>query len=418
MQSEITLRGLQPYLSFIGTFVQLGAAVLLIALFALLHPYTRRRRYFRTWLSAWIALAVALLGLVLRYQLLPTVLSASALESGVSTRLFYFLYQAAKLGFFGLLLAGTFRYVRAAPSYTAITAGASFSVLFGVLSVWQSADLNEIVIWQAPAAVGALGISAFLMLGLPQSRRSLGSSITGSFFAFGAALWASYFVGFNIDAPASAALAAVVTYNTYLDLMWHVSLGFGMVVLLLEDLKHQSDAAHAELAVAHDNLRRASFYDSVTGSLNRQAFADGLGLEAAAAGFGAVIMLDMDDLKRVNDEYGHSAGDAALRYLVDVLRATLRTSDKLYRWGGDEFLLIFPGANTTRVLRRIRSVLAQTPPLQLSQTAQFPLRVSVGAASFTGGENLAAAIDKADRAMYADKVNRKRVLAQEEPQGV
>ena len=79
-------------------------------------------------------------------------------------------------------------------------------------------------------------------------------------------------------------------------------LGFSMVVLLMEDVKHEVDAAHAELAVAHDNLRRASFYDLFMGWLNTQASAEGLGLEAARAGFGAVMVLDMDNLKDINDK--------------------------------------------------------------------------------------------------------------------
>lgn len=415
MQNEITLRSLQPYLSFIGTFVQLGAILLLIALFALLHPYTRRRRYFRTWLNAWVALAVALLALVLRYQLLPTILDPQILGS-TSTRLAYFAYQAGKLGFYGLLVTGTLRYVKAAPSYTSIVAGASFLFLYSALSVWQSANLSGVVLWQAPPAVAGLAFSAWLMLRLPASRRSIGSTIMGGFFSFAAALWTSYFIAFNSAWGASPAARVVATYNTYLDMAWHVALGFGMVVLLLEDMKHESDAAHAELRVAHDNLRRASLYDPVTGSLNRQAFADGLGLEAAIAGFGAVLMLDMDDLKQVNDENGHAAGDAALRYLVDVLRASLRPSDKLYRWGGDEFLIVFPNAHTARVTNRIRRLLDHTPPLKLTDDVQVALRVSVGAATFSGGEDLAEAIDKADRAMYADKMNRKKAMAHEEPQ--
>jgi diguanylate cyclase (GGDEF)-like protein len=327
-------------------------------------------------------------------------------------------YQGAKFFFYGFLIAGTLRYVRSSPGYTAMVGVSAFSVLYAALSVWQSADLNEAVVWQAPVGIAALGFCAILMLRLPPSRRSLGSSITGVFFAFGALLWATYLAAFNLDAASGPALSAVVTYNTYLDLIWHLSLGFGMVVLLMEDVKHETDAAHAELAVAHDNLRRASFYDTVTGSLNRQAFADGLGLEAAAAGFGAVLMLDMDDLKRINDDHGHAAGDAALRYLVNVLRATLRTSDKLYRWGGDEFLAVCPGADARKVTRRMRNLLGRAEQLALSDGTQLTLRVSLGGAHFSSGEQLAAAIDKADRAMYADKIARKKAGTSEVTQGV
>jgi diguanylate cyclase (GGDEF)-like protein len=418
MPTDVTLSGLQPYLSYLGTFIQLGGTLLLLALFALLRRYTRRRKYFRSWTGAWAALAVALFAVVLRYNLLPGLGAEPLTETDLSTRLIYFVYQCAKFLFFALLVAGVLRYVRAAPSYSAVVGAVSFSVLFAALSVVNAPDLAQVVVWQAPVAIGALAYCALLMLRLPPSRRSLGSSITGGFFLFGAALWTIYLGAFNQNSSfAMGVLRNVVFYNAYLDLLWHLSLGFGMVVLLMEDMKHEAQAAHAELAVAHDNLRRASFYDSVTGALNRQAFADGLGLEAASAGFGAVVMLDMDDLKRVNDEHGHAAGDAALRYLVDVLRPTLRASDKMYRWGGDEFLLVCPGANTKQVTRRIRNLLAHARPLQLTSDSQFVLHVSIGGAHYASGEALASAIDKADRAMYSDKSGRKKVVSQEATQG-
>jgi diguanylate cyclase (GGDEF)-like protein len=405
-------------ISFLGTFVQLGGALLLIALFSLLGRYARRRRYFRTWSNAWIALALALAIIVLRYNLLPLMPPAQVIDEHFNTKLLHFIYQGGKLCFYGLLVVGTLRYVRPPPGYTAIVGFASFAVLYAALSVWQSADLSETVVWQAPVGVAALAFCAILMLRLPASRRSLGSSITGGFFAFAALLWTVYFAAFNVDSVVGGALTFVVTFNTYLDLIWHISLGFGMVVLLMEDVKHQSDTAHAELAVAHDNLKRASFYDSVTGSLNRQAFTEGLGLEAAAATFGAVLMLDMDDLKRINDDHGHAAGDAALSYLVGVLRTTLRVSDKLYRWGGDEFLLVCPGADTKKVVRRMRNLLDRVEQLKLPDGTTLTLRVSLGGAHFASGEHLAAAIDNADRAMYADKVARKKASLHEVTQVV
>lgn len=413
MQQQVSLAGLQPYLSYLGAFIQLGAALLLLVLFNLMRPYTRRRKYFRSWAKAWAVLAFALLALVIRYNLIPAVASDLA-ESSVGTKTVYFIYQSAKFLFYGLLLDGALRYVRAAPGYSAIVGAVAFSLLYGAVSVVNAGNLNDVVVWQAPVAMGSLLYCAVLMLRLPPLRRSLGSSITGSFFAFGAVLWTIYFTAFNLESSLLVgALRGIVTYNAYLDLLWHLSLGFGMVVLLMEDMKHDSDAAHAELAVAHDNLRRASFFDSVTGSLNRHAFGDGLGLEAANAGFGTVVMLDLDDLKQVNDEHGHAAGDAALRYLVDVLRPTLRTSDKLYRWGGDEFLLICPGAATRLVTRRIRRLLDSAEPLALGDGGEFKLQVSIGSAHYSSGEDMGLAIETADRAMYADKNARKKAVVEE-----
>ena len=409
MQSAITLQSLQPYLAFLGTLVQFGSSVLLSALFLLLRPYARRRRYFVTWSYAWIALACALCAVMIRYNILPVLPHASPRDYDTHVRLLYMLYQLAKIGFYGLLLAGTLRYVKSAPRFPSVALFTAAALIYTGFSIWQSATLAGVVRWQAPIAIAATCYAAYLMLALPRSRRWLGSKLTGGSFAFGAGVWVLYFMAFSLGPDRHTnPFIGIINYNTYLDLAWHLALGFSMVVLLLEDVKHEVDAAHAELAVAHDNLRRASFYDSVTGSLNRQAFAEGLGLEAARAAFGGVVMLDMDNLKDINDQYGHAAGDRMLRYLVEVLRADLRASDKLYRWGGDEFLLIFPGADAAQIGRRMRLILADSLPLVLATGSELALRVSVGAAAYTSAEDLAVAIDGADRAMYEDKAARKR----------
>ena len=411
MQTRVTYEGLQPYLSFLGTFVQMGATLLLYALFLLLRRYARRRHYFRTWSYAWGVLAIALAAVILRYNL-PVLTGIRFVPGSFDSILIYLIYQIAKFSFYGLLVAGTLRYVRALPDRKIVAGAVAFMLAYCGLSVWLSDSLNDIVVWQSAIAVVALAYGASLMLRLPPSRRSVGSSIIGNFMAFGAVLWAIYFTAFSWGGPGLSPFRPIVNYNTYLDLLWHLSLGFGMVVLLLEDVKHESDAAHAELAVAHDNLRRASFYDSVTGSLNRQAYADGLGLEAATAVHGTVLMLDMDNLKQVNDEYGHAAGDIALRYLAEVLRSALRASDKLYRWGGDEFMCIFPTADTEQVCRRIKRIIEAADPVELPNGGKHKLHVSVGGAHYLGGEDLSAAIDEADRAMYADKASRKKGLSE------
>lgn len=412
MSEPITLEGLQPYLSFLGSFVQFGGSLLLIALFLMLRRYARRRRYFVTWSNAWIALSLALATVMVRYNVLPVLPYGDVHDSELRVRFLYLLYQLCKIAFYGLLIAGVLRYVRSAPQFPSIVGFATFTILYSTLSLWRSPDLNGIVMWQSPIAMLSLGYAAYLMLSLPRSRRSLGNQMSGACMLFGAAIWGLYFLAFRLGEDGLSPLQAIVDYNTYLDLAWHLTLGFGMVVLLLEDVKLEVDAAHAELAVAHDNLRRASFYDSVTGTLNRQAYAQGLGLEAARTSFGSVVVLDMDNLKRLNDEHGHAAGDSLLRYLVEVLRSELRPSDKLYRWGGDEFLVVFPGADAIQIARRIRQILSSAPPLVTSDGTEISMNASIGSAAFTSAENLKAAIDAADRAMYADKAARKGIVSQ------
>ena len=115
-------------------------------------------------------------------------------------------------------------------------------------------------------------------------------------------------------------LSTIVIHNGYCDALLQMLLGSGMVVMLMEDAKREADDARAELAVAHDKLRRDALYDSLTDSLNRRAFAEGVGLEMARATFGAVVVLDMDNLKQVNDSAGHACGDELLQHLAGTLR--------------------------------------------------------------------------------------------------
>jgi diguanylate cyclase (GGDEF)-like protein len=121
--------------------------------------------------------------------------------------------------------------------------------------------------------------------------------------------------------------------------------------------------------------------------------------------FGTVVIADLDNLKLVNDRHGHGAGDRLIRRCADVLRATLHTHDKLYRWGGDEFLLIVPSARPAEVIGRLRNAIDHA-----SATAGVDgprLQVSLGAAGYSSFEALAEAIDSADKAMYREKARRK-----------
>ncbi len=136
--------------------------------------------------------------------------------------------------------------------------------------------------------------------------------------------------------------------------------------------------------------------------MNRRAYEEGAALEALGARYGTALMLDMDNLKRVNDSHGHAAGDELLRSLVETVRRCVGPLDRVYRWGGDEFLLLFPAALPDEVVPRVRDAIRGRPELE----------ASLGAAASSGAEDLPAAIKRADRAMYEEKTrNRARRAA-------
>lgn len=402
---------LSAVVSFIGIVVQLGGELLLLLLFLLLRRYVLRRGYFTAWTLAWGSGAVAILALCVRYVLVPGLAEAPLPEGTATAGMLYFVYQLGKLSSLALFASGTAMYVtgsRLDGSRRLVIAGV---VAYSLVSVLASrADLHQLVIWQVPVAVVSLGACAALLFTLPASRRNMGSVGGGAAFATLALLWLVYGIAFGMAGSGAgpAWASAIVRYNTYFDLLLNFALGFAMVVLLMEDARREVFDAQAELRVQHDRLQRAALYDSLTDSLNRSAFAQGVGLEMAKGTFGTVVIADLDNLKSVNDAHGHAAGDLLLRQCADVLRGTLRPYDKLYRWGGDEFLLVLPGARGDDVEARLREVLRAAPVIPLrGATATVRLEVSLGASDYTSAEELEQCIQLADQAMYRQKHARK-----------
>jgi diguanylate cyclase (GGDEF)-like protein len=157
-------------------------------------------------------------------------------------------------------------------------------------------------------------------------------------------------------------------------------------------------------------LRDLAGRDPLTGAANRRTFEEELAREVARhrrtrEAF-AVIMLDLDELKRRNDGYGHLAGDAALIALVQACVRTVRETDVVARIGGDEFAVLLPGstqAGAAVLVNRLREAVEQC------QVDGGAIRVSVGMAAAEHGRSSADIVVKAaDQDLYRDKTRRKQ----------
>ena len=394
-----------------GLLSQLAGAVLLVGLFtALLRSHPRPQPYFRQWTFGWAALVVALGGVAIQYAF-PDVMAAQPLASRAAN----LIYQAGKLLYVAYLLVGTLNFARGNRSRVFMRWAVQAALTYALVStVAAGPNLNAVMVFQMPLLVAAFLVCAWLLLRVSRSGATLGSRTTGIVFICMAALWILYVVGFAVEGfqpwpRRHGPLHFLLQYNSFFDLTLQTVLGYGMVVLLLEDVSRESEDARHQLALAHDRLKQLSLYDALTGALNRRAYDDGAGLEPLSGRFGTALMVDMDNLKTVNDTAGHAAGDELLRRLVETLRRCVRPLDRVYRWGGDEFLLLFPSALPEEVLPRLREALRAVPEIE----------VSVGAARFSGTEDLPAAIERADRAMYDEKAqNRVKRAAGGRPAGV
>jgi diguanylate cyclase (GGDEF)-like protein len=162
--------------------------------------------------------------------------------------------------------------------------------------------------------------------------------------------------------------------------------------------------------------------DELTGVFNVRAF-NALAEQEfrQAARYGrelSLMMIDSDDLKRINDTYGHDAGDKLIRSVVVGIRASIKSSDVVARYGGDEFVCIFPGAGAAAAAgigERIRQHIADAP-LRIDDQ-DVPMSVSIGVASYPRhGDKLESVARNADKALYLSKSGgRNQVTAYEEP---
>jgi diguanylate cyclase (GGDEF)-like protein len=190
---------------------------------------------------------------------------------------------------------------------------------------------------------------------------------------------------------------------------------FDLVGVGLFEALAQLFSAVLSRAVRNRALAEAAHRDALTGLPNRAALAliePGLMRVTPDDAPAAVLMLDVDHFKRVNDEHGHEAGDAALRHVAQRLQALLRHGDTLVRWGGEEFCLCLPDTDicaARAVAEKLRAGLAAAP-VPLPGGLALPLTASLGLAQLQTGETLAQALGRADAALYqAKRAGRDRV---------
>jgi diguanylate cyclase len=167
----------------------------------------------------------------------------------------------------------------------------------------------------------------------------------------------------------------------------------------------------AELEAALREAGEIARHDPLTAALNRRGLSEAFAREAARARRTgqplAIALLDLDDFKRVNDRHGHAVGDAALVHLTRVLAETLRPTDLCCRLGGEEFVVVMPGADRAAAngaLARLQAAIAARPVAGTPVTLAF----SAGVVLSQDGEALEQLLDRADQAVYRAKAAGKR----------
>ena len=168
----------------------------------------------------------------------------------------------------------------------------------------------------------------------------------------------------------------------------------------------------ADLEDEHGHLLRLSESDPLTGCPTRQALRAWFERWDAAEPV-SVVLIDIDELKRINDRHGQDAGDEALRLVAGVLKQSIRPGDLVVRWGGDEFVTVLRGAGHDAAKRRFAGLIRVLEGATADFPYPEPLQVNWGVSSCAAASEISRTLAEADDRMYAMKRRRRHEASAE-----
>jgi diguanylate cyclase (GGDEF)-like protein len=377
--------------------VQSAGTALLLIVFVLLYQKIRRRA-FLDWIASWAFLFVSLTSLFL----LPFL---------GQNRWFFFFLHSCVLAHALLLLRGVRRFRN--ESLRSRKRELLWIIPILGLSWWTSLEQGLAsravpVLIATAIAYAATGISFMIVGGSPGGRFLL----SGSFL-----LWATERVGLayslvRFGAPGN--MPGVLSYSAFLAMFLEMTIAVGIIILLFEASQTQLAVEMEQLVSSDQELKEKGIRDPLTGLYNRHYFNDIIRRELASARrYGtsiSAVLVDVDRFKEINDVKGHSVGDDVLRFVANYLTACVREADYVFRWGGDEFLIILTKTDATSAATKAEELVRRLPNIPGTDNLQPTL--SVGWATHRSDVEFPITLAEADTRMYEMKLTRKRERAE------
>jgi diguanylate cyclase (GGDEF)-like protein len=381
--------------------IQAAGTLLLSSLFLLLYRKIRRRA-FLDWIASWALLFV---GLSLQFFLnrMPE-----------ASRGLYLLMDAALLGHVFFLVRGTRRFRN--PAARSSVLELAWIVPMAVVAWWASMAVEPVHVASAPMA---LLRSAAYMLTAIWFAVTPGSAAGRIFLSISFLLWgaerATSGLGLlRFGSPAD--LPAWLQYLGFAGMFLEMMIAVGIIVLLFEATQARLAAEMESLVHSERELKEMGVRDPLTGLYNRHHFNDAIRRELASVRrYGtelSVLLADVDGFKQINDLKGHGVGDDVLRFVANYLTTCIRESDFVFRWGGDEFLLLLPRTDEGSAAQKADELAHKLP--KIPGTEGLHPSLSVGWATHRMDAEFPATLALADQRMYEMKLKGKRERAARE----
>ena len=377
----------QEQLLQIALAVSSAAAAIIAGVFLLVLHATRRRRglgWFWSW--TFLALTFGLLALTQKFPGYQAWLAFGATLTAIGC------------AYAGVGGAYSFRNERIRPWALIFL---SLAAVAALLTQWRADLLGDLAAMEIPLFATVV-VQAVVMIPMARTARMSGLQT---------ACVAEIILALTLGRTLLSAGILAMRGQQLTELYWTIEaiggmilsfvLAMGELIALLDEVRVELEGANGALNQALQGLEVAAKLDPLTGLYNRYAFYTLIG-EFADLGklAGSIAIVDLNGLKRINDTYGHHAGDRALLNTAMRLQEVVRQSDYVFRWGGDEFVLLLFGMQPDAARDRLTHM-APPAPLDFPDHDPVPLTVSWGVSALEA--DVDAALHDADSQLYAQK---------------
>jgi diguanylate cyclase (GGDEF)-like protein len=365
-----------------------GAVALTVAGLLLLLYFYRRRLYILYWIAGWALVAASMFVAAARFA-----------PGQAGDAVYGFSQFLGIMGGLVFVVSADAYYMR--PRIPRRYAGGLLAVLIWFVLAPLALERVSVFVPGHLLIAGGLAAAGAAHFALLRQRRMLGAAVVGAMFLALAGL--NVWVAFRVPEPQApaAGVTAFVTVGLYLVT------ALGMQLMTFEDMTYELRMMNRRLESAQSDLREMVTTDALTGCRNRRFFDEIIGREIQRRKRYNVplsmLFVDIDRFKAINDTLGHEAGDRVLQQVAAFLIRNVREADYVFRWGGDEFLILISCREDEA---RSKGADLQAAFAESVDAASLPrgIGLSVGSVEVPADTtNIMALIKIADERMYANK---------------